>query len=123
MSLHKVGYLIYFHSETDIRLVRTIEIHGIIPAHARNPVCNLNIQDILEKSPHHALECSKHVLLLHKRHLTVYLGELRLTVSTQILVTETAHNLEIAVIAGHHEKLLESLGRLRKGVELARIHA
>src|SRR5690606_10584992 len=44
---------------------------------------------------------------------------LGLAVGAQILVAETAHDLEIAVVAADHEQLLEELRRLRQGVERA----
>ena len=69
------------------------------------------------------LEVVQDVFLLHEGHFAVDLGEFRLPVRAEILVAEAADDLEVAVIAGHHQQLLEGLGALRKGVELARIHA
>ena len=51
------------------------------------------------------------------------MGELGLTVGAQVLVAEAAHNLEVLVVAGHHEQLLERLRRLGQGVELVGVHA
>src|SRR5690606_30919811 len=59
------------------------------------------------------------VLLRDKGHLGVDLGELRLPVGTQVLVPEAAGDLEVPVVAGHHEELLVDLRRLRQRVELA----
>ena len=111
------------HIEADVRLVAAVEIHSIVPAHSRNRIRNGHVQHVLEKSPHHSLEGVEHVFLLHEGHFAVYLGELRLTVGTQVLITETAHYLEVAVVTCHHKQLLEGLRRLRKGVELSRIHS
>ena len=47
------------------------------------------------------------------------MGELRLTVGAHILITEAAGNLKVALHPGHHEQLLQLLGRLRQGVEAA----
>ena len=110
------------HSETDIRLVRTVLVHCVVPAHSRHRVRDVNSEDVFEHRPHHAFEHIQDILLLDEGHLTVDLGELRLTVGAQILVTEAAHDLEVAVVAGDHQQLLEGLRRLRKGVELSRIH-
>ena len=62
-----------------------------------------------------------HVLLDDEAHLEVDLGELGLAVEAQVLVAEAAHDLEVAVEAGHHEQLLEDLRRFGQGVELARV--
>ena len=58
-----------------------------------------------------------------ERHLAVDLGELGLAVGAEVFIAEALHNLEVAVEAGHHEQLLEGLGRLRQGVELAMAEA
>ena len=63
------------------------------------------------------------ILLLHEAHLAVDLRELRLAVGPEVLVAEAADNLEIAVVAGHHQQLLEGLGRLGQRVEGSRVHA
>ena len=123
MALHKGGDFVEFHIEADVRFVAAIVIHSVVPAHSRNRVRDGHVQHILEKSPHHSLEGVEHVFLLHEGHFAVDLGEFRLAVSSEVLVTETAHDLEVAVVTGHHKQLLEGLRRLRKGVELSRIHS
>ena len=71
----------------------------------------------------HVFKELEHILLVNKRHLAIYLCELGLAVGTQIFITETLGNLEIAVEATHHQQLLQRLRALRKRVELAWIHA
>jgi hypothetical protein len=51
------------------------------------------------------------------------LGEFRLPVGTQVFVAKALGELIVAVIAGHHQKLLEELRRLRQREELAVVHA
>ena len=111
------------HAEADVGLVGAVIVHGIVPAHAGHGVGNIHVQDVLEDGAHHALEHVQDVFLLHEGHFAVNLGEFGLTVRAEVFVTETAHNLEVAVVAGHHQQLLEGLGALRQGVELAGIHA
>ena len=65
----------------------------------------------------------KDIFLLDKRHLTVNLSELRLTVGAKVLVAEALDNLEVAVETADHQKLLESLGRLGQSIKLSGIHA
>ena len=71
----------------------------------------------------HILEEVDNIILVNEGHLAVDLSELRLTVSTQVLVAETFCNLEVAVEATNHEQLLQSLRTLRKSVELSGVHA
>ena len=59
---------------------------------------------------------------INKGKLHICLCKLRLTVCTQILVTEAAGDLEIPVIAGCHQKLLEQLRRLRQCIEISRMY-
>ena len=66
------------------------------------------------------LQHSEHVLLAGKGHLHVQLVELAGgTVAPGVLVPETGGDLEILVKAGGHQQLLELLGSLGQGVELA----
>ena len=112
-----------FHAEADIRFVGAVVVHSVVPAHAGHGVGDVNAEHILEDGPHHALEHIEDVFLFHEGHFAVYLGEFRLTVCAKVFVAEAADNLEVAVVAGHHEELLEGLGALGKGVELAGVHA
>ena len=70
----------------------------------------------------HILEELEHILLFHKRHLTVDLRKLGLTVCTQVLIAETLGNLEVTVEATDHQQLLQGLGRLGQSIELSWIH-
>ena len=71
----------------------------------------------------HVLKQVDYVVLVYERHLTVYLSELRLAVSTQVLVAEALGYLEVTVETADHKQLLQGLGALRQCVELARIHS
>ena len=70
----------------------------------------------------HILEELEYILLLYKRHLTVDLCELRLTVGTQVLVAETLGNLEVTVETADHQQLLQGLRTLGQCIELTWIH-
>ena len=87
------------HSEADVRLVGAVLVHSLIPAHARERVRDVHAEGVLEHLPHHTLEGLEHVLLLHEAHLAVDLGEFRLAVGPEVLVTEAPYYLEIPVIA------------------------
>ena len=60
---------------------------------------------------------------LEEGGLDVQLREFRLAVGAQVLVAEAAHDLVVAVEAGHHQQLLEDLRRLRQREELAGVRA
>ena len=69
------------------------------------------------------LDQIEHVVLVDEAHFQVELGELRLAVASRVLVAEALGDLEVFLHSCSHEKLLELLRRLRKGVELARVEA
>src|SRR5262249_62021903 len=48
-------------------------------------------------------------------------GALGLTIVAQNLVATNTHDLEVALVAGDHQQLLEDLRRLGERVELARV--
>ena len=97
ISLQDVHQFDKLHAETQVGLVTTIILHGVCPWHALERFCQLNATQFLEQILGHSLEEFDHIVLLHKRHFAVNLCKFRLTVSTQVLVTETFGNLEIAV--------------------------
>ncbi len=68
------------------------------------------------------LQVGEHILLVHKGHFHVHLGELRLPVGPQVLVPEAAGHLVVFIHAAHHEQLLEDLRALGQGIEGARMH-
>ena len=63
------------------------------------------------------------VVLVDEGHLDVELGELGLAVGAQVLVAEAARDLVVALVAAHHQQLLEELRRLRQRVPRARLQA
>ena len=118
-----VAEVVYLHAETDIRLVRAVTGHRLAPRYTREGTAELDAERLAEQVLGEPFEDFEHVFLFDERHLAVYLGEFRLAVGPQVLIAEAAYDLEIAVVAGDHQQLLESLRRLRQGVEFAGIHA
>ena len=95
-----------------------------IPIRDARPVGShpLPRRKFLEQPLDHRLHGGEHVFLLDKAHLHVKLVEIGGTaVGTRVFIAETRRNLEIAVKARHHDQLLELLGGLRQGIELARM--
>ena len=84
---------------------------------------HFHVEDIVEDASDEVFGHGHDVLFADEAHFHVDLGEFGLAVSAQILVTEAAHDLEILFEAGAHEQLLEELGRLGQGVELALVEA
>ena len=80
--------------------------------------------EFLEHPAQHRLDGGEHVFLGDEAHLDVELVEFAgAAVGARVLVAEAGRDLEIAVEPGHHDELLELLGRLRQRVELARMEA
>src|SRR5262249_7184386 len=64
------------------------------------------------------------VVLSDEAHLQVKLVELaRRTVGPSVFIAKTGRDLKVTVETRHHQELLELLGRLRQGVELAGMYA
>src|SRR3990172_5451063 len=107
------------HLESGIRLVEAVSRHRLVIPQAREGPVQLHPLDLTEDGGDELLHEDQHVLPIHERHLDVYLGKLGLPVGPQVLIAEAPHDLEVAVKAGHHQELLEELGRLRQREELA----
>ena len=123
MTLDQIGQLNELHAETDIRFVGTVQTHSVVPGHAGKRIGKVNILNILEYMLYESFEHPDDILLLHKAHLAVYLSELGLAVSTQVLVAEALGYLKVTVETADHKQLLEQLRTLGQSIELARIHA
>ena len=94
-----------------------------MPGHAAERGLDVDAQNFLIDALHEALADGHDVVLVHKAHLQVDLGELRLAVGAQVLVAEAAGDLHIAVKTGEHQQLLIELRGLRQREEAAREHA
>jgi|GEM_PF-5943200 len=92
-----------------IGLVRPETAHRLMPAHPRKRSRQLNIQHLAKHRSDHSLGDRLDVGFIDKGHLQVQLGELRLTVGTQVFVTEAAGDLVVAIHTAHHQQLLEDL--------------
>jgi hypothetical protein len=74
------------------------------------------------KRLHQAFPERQHIFQADERGFDVDLGEFRLAVGPEVLVTKAPRDLEIAVEPSHHEQLLVKLGRLGQREELPRMH-
>ena len=120
--LHGLRHIRKLHAEPQIRLVGAEPVHGLLPAHPLNGKGYLHVQHLFKQVSQQPLVDIHHIVLIHKGQLHIDLGELRLAVRPQILVPVAAGQLDIPVIAGAHQQLLEQLGRLGQRVEIARMH-
>ncbi len=116
----EVGHL---QPEAHVGLVGAVAEHRLGERHPR-PRRRRDLEaGVLEHPAHQPLDRLDHVVLLHEGHLEVELGELGLAEPAQVLVPEAAGDLVVALVAGHHQQLLEQLRRLRQRVPRAQREA
>ena len=119
---HLSGDVLDLQVDTQVGLVGAVALHGLIEADAAEGVggdpvvlAELHIQGL-----QHLFQSGQHVVLGGEGHLHVQLIELAGgTVGTGVLITEAGSDLEVLVEAGGHQQLLELLGSLGQGIELA----
>ena len=121
--LHSVGKIADLHTEADVGLIGAVTLHHFFVGISGNGHGKIDVHGLKEQSVDISLCHGQDVLHVHKAHLQIDLGELRLTVCAKILVAEATGNLHVAVKACHHGKLLVQLGRLGQCVERAGMHA
>ncbi|MCU5786542.1 hypothetical protein B27N_01545 [Alcanivorax marinus] len=121
-AVHQVGDVDQFQGHAQVRLVGAVAAHGLFVGHARE-FRQVHLEHVLEHAFHHRLGDRHDVVFLHEGGFQVDLGELRLAVGAQVLVTETLGDLVVAVEAGHHQQLLEQLRRLGQREEAAGVGA
>ncbi len=119
---HDVGEFGELHLDAQIGFVGAEAGHGLRISHDRVGVGELDVEHVFEHAADHGFEQIADFLLVQEGGLAVDLGELGLAVGAQVFVAEALGDLVIAVEARDHEHLLEQLGRLRQGEELAVVH-
>lgn len=117
-----VGQVDQVHAIAGIGLVGAIGVHGLPVVHATQRRGHLDAH-ATEGIGKNLFERAHDIVLVHEGHLDIDLGELGLTVGTQVLVAEALGNLVVALDATDHEQLLQKLRGLRQGVEVARLDA
>ncbi len=105
------------HAETHVGLVGAVGGHGLGVGEAGKWDRDLDALQLSDHRGHHVLERREHVVLIPEGAFQIQLGELDLAIGPEVLVPVAAGDLVVALHAGHHQQLLEELGRLRKGVE------
>ena len=81
----------------------------------------IDVADFLHHMRDETIDHAKNVVATDERHFDVDLGEFRLSVGSQVFVTETASDLVVPIEAGHHQNLFVDLRRLRQRVKAARV--
>ncbi len=116
-----IGQVDQLHAEAQVGLVRSVSVHGVGVLEAREGLLQERVlrKDLPGHPGDHALDGVEHVLLGDEAHLDVDLRVLRLPIAAQILVTEGAGQLVVAVVARDHQQLLQHLRALGQRVELA----
>ena len=121
-ALHQLGEFGEFELHAQVGLVRAVLEHRLAVGHGREHR-QLDARGVAEHVADHAFEHLADLFLGEERGLDIDLRELGLAVGAQVLVTEALHDLVVAVVAGHHQQLLEQLRRLRQREEAAVVHA
>ena len=111
------------YTETHIRFVGTKTIHSLLPCNSLNRKFYIYIQNFFEKICKESFVYIDNIIYIYKRKFHIDLSKFRLTVCTEILITEAACDLDITVITGAHQKLFVELRRLRKSVERTRMNS
>ena len=110
------------HAEPQVRFVAAVFVHGFIPGHPGHGHGHIYAQGFLEHIGNQLFSEGHDVILVHKGHFHIQLGEFRLTVGPQVFIPEAPGDLEVPFHPRNHQQLFEQLGRLRQCVELARVH-
>ena len=118
---HQVGDVFELQPEAGVRPVQPEAVHAFLVGQAGEGRRQLHVLQFFKQGRDHALHHLVDVLFGDEGHLHVDLGELGLAVGPQILIPEAPAQLIVAVQAGHHQELLEELGRLGQGEELPRL--
>ncbi len=107
--------------EAQVGLVRSIARLRLVPGHPWERRLDLDAEAVAPDASHRLLHQREEELLVGERHLDVELRELLQAVGAEILVSEAARDLVVALEAGDDEQLLVDLRRLGQREEAARL--
>jgi len=108
--------------DTQVGLVGAVGLHGVVVGDTAEGRGGGHVVGAIlgEDGRQHILQHGENVVLGGEGHLHIQLIELTGgAVAAGVLIPEAGGDLEVAVEAGGHQQLLELLGRLGQGVELA----
>ena len=107
--LHQISDILQLESEPHIRFVASVALHSFIVRDPWERCLHIDAFQFFENSLEEAFLHFNDIVNVHEGHFQVYLREFRLTVCTQVFVTETFYDLHIAVGSAYHQQLLISL--------------
>ena len=106
---------------TDIELDDTPSIEPVVEGSEAAATEETETEEVAEDVAEEPFHQTQNIVTLYKAHLKVQLGELKLSVTSGVLVSVAAGNLEVFVKAADHQKLLVKLRALGKCIELSGI--
>ena len=119
---NSVNHVDEFHTETEVRFVAAITIHSFIPSQTLERSFDFFAKSAFEDVSDEAFHQFEDFVHFHEGHFHVQLGEFRLTISTEVFVTEATCDLEVSFHTGNHQQLFEDLRRLGKCIEFAGVY-
>ena len=120
-GFQQISNVSQFHRVTQIRFIRTITAFCFRKGHYRE-ITEIHALHFQPQMAYQRFHHFTHLRRGHERGFHIDLGEFRLTISTQVFVTEAFYNLIVAVKTRHHQQLFEQLRRLRQCVEFPFVH-
>ena len=117
-----IGHIADLERDPQIGFVITIFQHRLGKRDMHPVFAAILIRKFFKNTANDWLDSVEHILLFDKAHLQIKLVEFaRAAIGAAIFIAETWCNLEIAIKTGHHNQLLELLGRLRERIKFTRM--
>ena len=121
-SANQICYVGEFHTETKVRFIGTVFIHGFVPSNTSHRNLNINVHSRFKYVFNQTFQGFQNLFLINEAHFQVELSKFRLTVGTQVFITETTNDLEVFFITGYHQDLFKNLWRLWQCIEGTRVN-
>ena len=119
---YHIGNVYQFHAETYVGLIGTEAFHSFFISHALQGQLHVYIHDVFEYFLHQSFVDVHDIVYINEGQFHVHLCKFRLSVCTQVFVTEAFCNLVITVHTGNHQQLFVQLRGLRQTVEVTGMH-
>ena len=116
---HQICKICEFELDAKVRFVGAVVVHSIRPQHDGERIGQIDVNGFFEDSADQLFHQGADFNFVQEAGFNIHLGEFRLTIGTEVFVTEALNDLVVAVKACAHQHLFEELGGLRQSVEVA----
>ena len=121
-ATNHIGDVFQFHAETYVGFIGTETFHSFCISHSGQRQLDVNVHQVFEYLLHHSFVDVHDIFDIYEGQFHVNLCKFRLSVCSQVFVTEAFCDLVVSVHTGYHQELFVQLRGLRQTIEVTGVY-